>query len=161
MIVSHRIGINIFQARIKLLRCQIHNRRYHSLYNLSFSKLHEVSFQLSRWSRQEDCISGITVRPKILSTRAGKPSTRGLPGFFRHTDPKGGNCDSLLSILPDTRMNHRVPMTSGVMAEESTLPIRNRDSLEHEWCSLTKEYHLRSFRIESTSAVPGIMHMNS
>ena len=39
-------------------------------------------------------------------------------------DPKGGACGSLFDITSDRRLNHRVPATSGVLAEESARLLR-------------------------------------
>ncbi len=33
-------------------------------------------------------------------------------------NPKAGAVDSLFSIVTDTRLNHRMPVTSGVLADE-------------------------------------------
>jgi tRNA(adenine34) deaminase len=37
---------------------------------------------------------------------------------FGASDPKTGACGSLMNIVQDTRLNHRVEVTSGVLAEE-------------------------------------------
>ena len=33
-------------------------------------------------------------------------------------DPKAGACGSVLDVIGEKRLNHRVPVTSGVLAEE-------------------------------------------
>ena len=33
-------------------------------------------------------------------------------------DPKAGACGSVLDVIHEKRLNHRVPVTSGVLAEE-------------------------------------------
>ncbi len=43
---------------------------------------------------------------------------------FGATDPKGGACGSLFDIPSDPRVNHRVSITSGVMAEDSAVMLR-------------------------------------
>ncbi len=43
---------------------------------------------------------------------------------FGATDPKGGACGSLFDIPSDPRVNHRVPITSGILAEESAAMLR-------------------------------------
>ena len=35
------------------------------------------------------------------------------------TDPKAGACGSLMNLCADPRLNHRLPVTGGVLAEES------------------------------------------
>ncbi len=40
------------------------------------------------------------------------------------SDPKGGACGSLYDIPGDTRLNHRIPTTSGVLADESARLLR-------------------------------------
>ncbi len=37
---------------------------------------------------------------------------------FGATDPKAGACGSVYNIVEDTRLNHRVQLTSGVLAQE-------------------------------------------
>lgn len=37
---------------------------------------------------------------------------------FGATDPKAGACGSVYNIVEDTRLNHRVKLTSGVLAQE-------------------------------------------
>ena len=43
---------------------------------------------------------------------------------FGAKDPKGGACGSLFDIPSDPRVNHRVPIASGVLAEESAAMLR-------------------------------------
>jgi tRNA(adenine34) deaminase len=44
--------------------------------------------------------------------------------IFGALDPKGGACGSLYHIPADSRLNHRIPTTSGVFAEESARLLR-------------------------------------
>ncbi|KPJ53929.1 hypothetical protein AMJ39_02800 [candidate division TA06 bacterium DG_24] len=39
-------------------------------------------------------------------------------------DPKGGACGSLLNIVEDERLNHRVSVTRGVLADDSSALLR-------------------------------------
>src|ERR1700690_105693 len=39
-------------------------------------------------------------------------------------DPKAGGVDSLYNILGDTRLNHQIEVTSGVLAHESSLLLK-------------------------------------
>ena len=43
---------------------------------------------------------------------------------FGATDPKGGACGSLFDIPSDPRLNHRVPIVSGILAERSAAMLR-------------------------------------
>ncbi len=47
----------------------------------------------------------------IVNTRIGRL-------FYGAADPKGGAVDSLYKILGDTRLNHRVEVTAGILEEE-------------------------------------------
>ena len=47
----------------------------------------------------------------ILQARVGRL-------VFGAEDPKGGAVSSLYSLLEDTRLNHRVEVTSGLLREE-------------------------------------------
>ncbi len=43
---------------------------------------------------------------------------------FATFDPKAGMCGSLACIVQDPRLNHRMQLTSGVLAEESAEMLR-------------------------------------
>ena len=43
---------------------------------------------------------------------------------FAAADPKAGMCGSLANLVQDTRLNHRLELTSGVLAEESSALLR-------------------------------------
>lgn len=43
---------------------------------------------------------------------------------FAAPDPKAGMCGSLANIVQDPRLNHRVAIESGIMAEESSALLR-------------------------------------
>ena len=43
---------------------------------------------------------------------------------FGAVDPKGGACGSLFDIPSDPRVNHRIPITRGVLADESAALLR-------------------------------------
>jgi tRNA(adenine34) deaminase len=43
---------------------------------------------------------------------------------YGSTDPKAGAVGSLANVVQDERLNHRVPVTSGVLAEESGRLLR-------------------------------------
>lgn len=44
---------------------------------------------------------------------------------FAAPDPKAGACGSVLSVLNHPRLNHRVEMEQGILAEESAALLRN------------------------------------
>jgi tRNA(adenine34) deaminase len=43
---------------------------------------------------------------------------------FGALDPKGGACGSLFDIPSDLRVNHRIPITKGILADESAALLR-------------------------------------
>lgn len=45
--------------------------------------------------------------------------------LFATPDPKAGMCGSLANIVEDERLNHRVPIVSGLMAEESAALLKD------------------------------------
>jgi tRNA(adenine34) deaminase len=47
-------------------------------------------------------------------------------------DPKGGACKSLYNIVQDERLNHRLEVTSGVLAEECSKLLRDFFSQRRE-----------------------------
>jgi tRNA(adenine34) deaminase len=53
-------------------------------------------------------------------------------------DPKGGGCGSVFNIVDEPRLNHRVQVTGGVMAEECARVLREffkdrRDEQKSVW----------------------------
>ncbi len=71
---------------------------------------------LGTW-RLEDCVLYVTLEPCIMCAGAIVQS-RIKRLVYGAADPKAGACSSLFRLVSDPRLNHRCPITAGIMAEE-------------------------------------------
>ena len=84
--------------------------------------LREAAERLELW-RLDGTTMYVTLEPcpmcagALVNARVGRL-------VYGAADPKGGACGSLFDITSDRRLNHRVPATSGVLAEESARLLR-------------------------------------
>lgn len=75
-----------------------------------------ASSALGSW-RLNDCTMYVTLEPcsmcagAIILARLGRL-------VYGADDPKAGACGSVLDVIHEPRLNHRVPVTSGLLAEE-------------------------------------------
>jgi tRNA(adenine34) deaminase len=67
--------------------------------------------------RLEGCVLYVTLEPCAMCAGAIIHS-RIARLVYGTTDPKAGACESLFRLVSDTRLNHRVPITAGVLARE-------------------------------------------
>jgi tRNA(adenine34) deaminase len=81
-----------------------------------------ASGALQSW-RLTDCTLYVTLEPcamcagAIILARVGRL-------VYGATDPKAGGCGSVLDVIHERRLNHRVQVTTGVLAEECGLLLR-------------------------------------
>ena len=73
--------------------------------------------------RLDDCTLYVTLEPCAMCAGA-IVLARIARLVFGPADPKAGACMSLYSIATDPRLNHRVEITAGVLAHDSTLVLR-------------------------------------
>ena len=70
-----------------------------------------------------DCTLYVTLEPCAMC--AGVIVLSRIPRVvFAAYDPKAGMCGSLENLVQDPRLNHRVELTAGVLAEESGAMLR-------------------------------------
>ncbi|MDR0787424.1 MAG: tRNA adenosine(34) deaminase TadA [Gemmatimonadota bacterium] len=78
--------------------------------------------RIGHW-RLLDCALYVTLEPCAMC--AGAIVLSRIPRLiFGATDPKAGMCGSLENLAHDVRLNHRVELKTGVMAEESAALLR-------------------------------------
>jgi tRNA(adenine34) deaminase len=73
--------------------------------------------------RLEGCTLYVTLEPCAMC--AGAVVLARIPRLvFGAFDPKAGACGSLMNIVQDTRLNHRVELRGGVLDEECGVLVR-------------------------------------
>jgi len=85
--------------------------------------LREAAEKVGDW-RLTDCTLYVTLEPCAMCAGAivlGRIARL----VFAAEDPKAGMCGSLENLVQDPRLNHRVPTSIGVMADESTALLRD------------------------------------
>ena len=78
--------------------------------------LRDAASVLGRW-RLDDCTLVVTLEPCVMCAGA---VVNGRVGHLVYgaTDPKAGAVGSLYDVPADPRLNHRPPVTAGVLADE-------------------------------------------
>jgi tRNA(adenine34) deaminase len=66
--------------------------------------------------RLDECVLYVTLEPCAMCAGAIVHS-RLARLVYGASDPKAGACESLYRLVSDPRLNHRVPITAGVLAE--------------------------------------------
>jgi len=81
-----------------------------------------ASNELGTW-RLENCAMYVTLEPCVMC--AGAIVLARLPRLvFGARDPKAGACGSLFEIPTDSRLNHRVAIAGGMLAEDCAELLR-------------------------------------
>jgi len=75
-----------------------------------------ASSTLGTW-RLHECTMYVTLEPCAMCAGALILSRMGRL-VYAAADPKAGACGSVLDVIHEPRLNHRVEITSGVLAEE-------------------------------------------
>ena len=98
-----------------------------------------ASNALGSW-RLTDCTLYVTLEPCAMCAGAIVLARLGRL-VFGASDPKAGACGSVLDVIGEPRLNHRVPVTRGVLAEECG--------------ALLKEFFARKRRAAAEKIEPG------
>jgi tRNA(adenine34) deaminase len=89
--------------------------------------MEQASSHLGRW-RLSDCQLYVTLEPCIMCVGAIVQS-RIARLVFGCLDPKSGAVESLYQLCNDDRLNHRLPVSGGILAEQCSAVLRNFFSL--------------------------------
>jgi tRNA(adenine34) deaminase len=84
--------------------------------------LRDAALALARW-RLDDCALVVTLEPCPMCAGALLNGRIGLLAFGA-ADPKAGATGSLYNLAVDPRLNHEVPVVTGVRAEASAELLR-------------------------------------
>lgn len=79
--------------------------------------------KLDRW-RLSDCTIYVSLEPCAMCAGA-LVNARVRKVIFAASDPKTGCVGSLMNLCQDQRLNHRVEVTSGLLAERSAELLKN------------------------------------
>lgn len=79
--------------------------------------LRDASWALRSW-RLEGATLFVTIEPCPMCAGAAIAARLGRL-VFGATDPKAGACGSLYNLCSDPRLNHELPVTGGVLADEA------------------------------------------
>lgn len=77
--------------------------------------MEKANAQIGSW-RLEDCTLYVTLEPCPMCAGAIVQS-RVKRVVFGASDPKAGACGTLMNLLDDSRLNHQVASTGGVLGE--------------------------------------------
>ena len=85
--------------------------------------LERAAKKLGRW-RLNDCTLIVTLEPCAMCAGA---SVWGRVGriVYGASDPKAGACGSVLQVADHAQLNHRIPMTGGVLADECAALLKS------------------------------------
>lgn len=96
-----------------------HNRReelHSALAHAELFAIEEASRHLDRW-RLADCQLYVTLEPCVMCVGAILQARIGRL-IFGCLDPKAGAVESLYQLCDDSRLNHRLPVAGGILAED-------------------------------------------
>jgi tRNA(adenine34) deaminase len=102
-----------------------HNRREIDRDPLAHAELlaiREAASRLEGW-RLEGCTMYVTLEPCAMCAGA-LVNSRVARLVYGAADPKAGYCGTLGNLVQDPRLNHRLEMTTGVLAGDSAELLR-------------------------------------
>jgi tRNA(adenine34) deaminase len=84
--------------------------------------LERAAKRLGRW-RLNDCTLVVTLEPCAMCAGAAVWGRLGAI-LYGTPDPKAGACGSVLDVVAHPRLNHRVPVRGGVLAQECSAHLK-------------------------------------
>lgn len=103
-----------------------HNRReaeHSPLAHAELLAIEQASRHLGHW-RLSRCQLYVTLEPCVMCVGA-IVQARMERLVFGCLDPKGGAVESLYQLCSDSRLNHRLPVTGGILAEDCSTILDN------------------------------------
>ena len=88
-----------------------------------FFAIRDAALKLGRW-RLSDCTVYVTLEPCPMCAGL-MHQARISRCVYASADPKAGALGTLYDLSSDERLNHRFDVTSGILAEESTVLLRD------------------------------------
>jgi tRNA(adenine34) deaminase len=84
--------------------------------------LERAARRLKRW-RLNDCTLVVTLEPCAMCAGSAVWSRLGRI-VYGAADPKAGACGSVLQVAQNERLNHRIPVTGGVLGDECSALLK-------------------------------------
>jgi tRNA(adenine34) deaminase len=103
-----------------------HNRRekqHSALAHAELLAIEQASHHLGQW-RLSRCQLYVTLEPCIMCVGAILQARIGRL-VFGCLDPKGGAVESLYQLCDDSRLNHRLPVAGGMLAEDCSAMLEH------------------------------------
>jgi tRNA(adenine34) deaminase len=103
-----------------------YNRReelHSALAHAELLAIEQASRHLSRW-RLSDCQLYVTLEPCVMCVGAIVQARIGRL-IFGCLDPKAGAVESLYQLCDDARLNHRLPVAGGMLAEDCSAVLES------------------------------------
>ena len=117
------IGAVVYQGRRVIAEAANNREATHDpVGHAELLALSEAGKKLSTW-RLNDCTLAVTLEPCPMCAGAMVNSRLGRL-IYGTTDPKAGAVHTLFEIATDTRLNHRVRVIPGVLADECRLLLQ-------------------------------------
>jgi tRNA(adenine34) deaminase len=111
------VGAVVVASDIALARAHnVREARQSALAHAEILAIEDASARLKSW-RLEECTMYVTLEPCIMCVGAILQA-RIARLVFGCLDPKAGAVESLYRLCEDARLNHRLPVAGGVLAEE-------------------------------------------
>jgi tRNA(adenine34) deaminase len=85
--------------------------------------LERAARKLGRW-RLSDCTLIVTLEPCAMCAGAAVWARVGRI-IYGASDPKAGACGSVLQVADHPKLNHRIPVHGGVLAEDCSRQLRD------------------------------------
>ncbi|MEM8758159.1 MAG: tRNA adenosine(34) deaminase TadA [Planctomycetota bacterium] len=120
------VGAVVWETETGAVLGEAHNRREvdsDPSAHAEFLAIQQACAAVGDW-RLNHCSLAVTLEPcpmcagLIVNARVGRL-------VYGADDPKAGACRSLFELTTDTRLNHRVELVAGVLADESAQLLRD------------------------------------
>ncbi len=115
-------AVVIFDGRVIAARHNERELRHDPVAHAEVLALQDAARQLGQW-RLDDCTMYVTLEPCAMCAGAMVNARLGRL-HYAATDPKAGAARSVYELLDGDKLNHRVEIRSGTLADESAELLR-------------------------------------
>lgn len=116
-------AVVVFKGKIIGAGHNMRERFEDATYHAEMLAIEEACQALHSW-RLIDCDLYVTLEPCIMCSGA-IINSRIRHVYYGATDPKAGGVESLYHLLNDSRLNHQVQITSGILGDECSQMLKS------------------------------------